>query len=123
MNKETKSSHDHDLPIIRATYDAYQTFIEIRTKVAKQYKHTICERVELLLLGLLEIFYTAAALPRIEKLTILERESVKLNILRLLVRLMKDVHAIEMGQYARLQKKLDEIGRMLGGWIKSVRGM
>ena len=48
-------------------------------------------------------------------------ESSKLNFLRVFIRLMSDVKAIDNKKYLSLESNVDEIGRMLGGWIKSSR--
>ena len=34
---------------------------------------------------------------------------------------MKDIKSIDNKKYLALQTTIDEIGRMLGGWIKSVK--
>jgi putative aminopeptidase FrvX len=34
---------------------------------------------------------------------------------------MKDVKAIDSKKYVLIEAHLDEIGRMLGGWIKSTK--
>jgi hypothetical protein len=34
---------------------------------------------------------------------------------------MKDIKAIDAKKYIIIEANLDEIGRMLGGWIKSTR--
>ncbi len=57
----------------------------------------------------------------IPKLPTLEKTSVKLNFLRVCIRLMKDIKAIDAKKYIIIEANLDEIGRMLGGWIKSTR--
>ena len=51
----------------------------------------------------------------------LERTSVKLNFLKVCVRLLKDIKAINSKTYIVLEAELDEIGKMLGGWIKSTK--
>ncbi len=40
--------------------------------------------------------------------------SAKLNLLRVFIRLSKDVKAIDMKRYVALEEAVDEIGRMLG---------
>jgi len=52
---------------------------------------------------------------------VLEQTSLKLNLLRVFLRLCKEVKAIDNKKYVLLQEKIDEIGRMLGGWIKSTK--
>jgi len=52
---------------------------------------------------------------------LLKRISVKLDLLKVLIRLSKDSQAIKDRRYLNLQTILQEIGRMLGGWIKSAK--
>ena len=56
-----------------------------------------------------------------EKLPILEKTSVKLNFLRIFFRLMKDTESIDLREYAQMEEIVDEIGKMLGGWIRSTK--
>ncbi len=50
-----------------------------------------------------------------------QRASLKLNMLRVSIRLMKDVKAIDSKKYVALESVVDETGRMLGGWIRSTK--
>lgn len=45
--------------------------------------------------------------------------SMKLDTLRVLLRLAKDLHFISIRQYAFVAEKNNEIGKMLGGWMKA----
>ena len=40
---------------------------------------------------------------------------------RRMLRVARDTNAITLKQYVHIQELIDEIGRMLGGWLKSVR--
>ncbi len=55
------------------------------------------------------------------KLKYLRSVSAKIDLLRLLTRLAKDCDCITNKDYLELQSHLHEIGRMLGGWIKSIK--
>ena len=57
-----------------------------------------------------------------EKLSLLNKISVKVDLLRVFIRLAHETKAINSKRYISLQEILDEIGRMLGGWIKNVKG-
>ena len=59
-------------------------------------------------------------MKQVEKLPTLKNVSLKLNFLRVFVRLMKDVKSIDTAKYIKLQDMIDEIGRMLGGWMRSL---
>jgi len=41
-----------------------------------------------------------------------------LDLLKILIRAAKDVQALPENKYLSLQTQIQEIGRMLGGWIK-----
>ena len=57
----------------------------------------------------------------LEKLPLLEQVDVKLKILKTILRLCFDVKALDQKKYLFLQTDLQEIGKMLGGWIKSLK--
>ncbi len=111
--------NDFDIPIFKKTYDLYKTFYGYRDSVTKQDRYTIWQRCENIILDILENILLASQIYKAEKLPILEKVSLKLNFLRVFFRLMKEVKTIDGKKYIILQELVDEIGRMLGGWIKS----
>lgn len=112
---------EFDMPIFKTAYSLYKDFYSIRSSVSKQDRYTIYLRVENSMLAIIEGILKASQQTKIQKLPTLEKISVDLNFLRVLIRLMKDVKAINMKKYATLEISIDEIGRMLGGWIKSTK--
>lgn len=110
-----------DTPIFTKTYDLYKEIYSLRNTLPKSDRHSIWQKVENASLEILEGILVAIGLPKDEKADILEGASKKLNILRVFIRLSKDVKAIDNKKYITLQEKLDEIGRMLGGWLKSLK--
>lgn len=113
--------NDFDIPIFKKSYDLYKTFNEYRRLIPKQDRFTVFERSECAILDIVENIMRASGEPKKEKLPTLEKASLKLNILRVFVRLMKDVKAIDPRKYMILENMIDEIGRMLGGWIRSTK--
>ncbi|MEK7390854.1 MAG: diversity-generating retroelement protein Avd [Patescibacteria group bacterium] len=114
-------NNDLDIPIFKRTYDLYKEFYMYRLSVPKQDRYTLWQKSESLLIEVLEGILYASQQSKSEKLPTLEKTSVKLNFLRVCVRLMKDVKAVDDKKYVLIEANLDEIGRMLGGWIKSTR--
>ncbi len=110
-----------DAPIFNQTYELYKEIYCLRGSVPKSDRYAIWQRVENTTLEVLEEILVAIELPKNDKTSILEKASKKLNMLRVFIRLSKDVRAIDNKKYITLQEKLDEIGRMLGGWIKSTK--
>lgn len=113
--------NDLDIPIFKKSYDLYKDFYNLRLSVPKQDRYTLWQKCESLLIDVLEGIIFASQQSKLEKLPTLEKMSVKLNFLRVCIRLMKDVKAIDAKKYIIIEANLDEIGRMLGGWIKSTK--
>jgi four helix bundle protein len=113
--------NDLDIPIFKKSYDLYKEFYQLRLTVPKQDRYTLWQKCESILVEVLEGILTAGQQSKMDKLPTLEQTSIKLNFLRICIRLMKDIKAIDDKKYVLIESNLDEIGRMLGGWIKSTR--
>ncbi|HBB37283.1 MAG TPA: hypothetical protein DEB07_03310 [Candidatus Moranbacteria bacterium] len=116
-----KPMEEFDIPIFKKIYELYRNFYSFRNSVPKQDRYTLWQKCENILLETLESILLASQMSKVEKLPVLEKASLKLNLFRIFVRLAKEVKAIDSKKYVLLQEKTDEIGRMLGGWIKSVK--
>jgi len=55
------------------------------------------------------------------KVETLYKISCKLDLLKILLRLAKDTLALTNKSYLELQEMLQEIGKMLGGWIRATK--
>lgn len=110
-----------EIPLLKRTYDLYKTFHQYRMTVPKHDRHTLYEKAERVILDLIESIYHAGYTGSGSKLALLEKASAKLNLLRLLVRLMKDTKTLDLKKYTALQQIIDDIGRQLGGWVRSIR--
>lgn len=113
---------DEDIPILKKTYELYKTFHEYRRVVPKMDRFTVYERCENIIIDLMEHLFGAGHVRGADKVSLLDKASIKLNLLRLLIRLMKETRVFDMKKYLALQIMIDEIGRMLGGWIRSSSG-
>ncbi len=69
-----------------------------------------------LLEGLIEATYTREAAP------ILRRVNLRLEKLRFLFRLSKDLGYLDLRRYEHVARSVDEVGRLVGGWMKADRG-
>ena len=94
-------------------------FHEYRKLISKNDRHTIFERTDNLIIDTIQCFLEAGYANPANKLLVLERASVNLNMIRFFIRLMKEIRTIDNKKYVALQLLIDEIGRMLGGWIRS----
>lgn len=125
-DESSKDSHTHTLPesnlklpILAKIYDFYKILSQIIVTLPKYNRYTIGSKLDNLAL---EIIESILAIPFSEnKLKDLQKISIKLDTLKILVRLSLDCSSITTKKYFQLEIKLSEIGKMLGGWIKSVK--
>jgi hypothetical protein len=112
---------EFDVPIFKKSYELYKDFYSFRSSISRQDRYTIWQRCETMILEVLEGILTASQSSKCDKLPVLEKVSQKLNFLRVFTRLMKEIKSMDNRKYILLQQNIDEIGKMLGGWIKSAK--
>lgn len=112
---------ENDIPIFKKLYELYKLIHLYRASVPKADRYTLWKRAEDTCIELLELVITAGQLNQQQKAAYLTKASTKLNLLRIFIRLAKDTKAIDPKKYLALQTLMDEIGRMLGGWLKSTK--
>ena len=110
-----------DVPIFKKLYELYKLIHLYRTSIPKADRHTLWQRIEDTCIEMLETVIDASQRSRIEKAAFLAKASTKLNLLRIFVRLAKDTKSLDQKKYIALQTLMDEIGRMLGGWLKATK--
>lgn len=108
-----------DFPIFQKTYETYKLFYSYLVNFPKKDKYTLGQRCENALLDLLEAITLAGGVSKAEKLPILQRASTKLDLAKIFIRLCKDLKILDNKKYLALESSLQEIGKMLGGWIRS----
>jgi hypothetical protein len=111
----------NEIPIFKKSFELYKLFYALRVKIPKPDRFTIWQKCENSIIGLFVHLLAAGNLAKDAKLPSLEAMSAELNLLRIFLRLAKEVKTINNAQYVELEKNIDEIGRMLGGWIKSTK--
>lgn len=107
------------VPVVEHIYSLYVIFHKCLLSYPKYEYYSLGKMIQDNLLETLEItLYCASTKSQIKKEK-LQIASTKIDLIKLLTRLSFDIKAINYNQYTELQNKLQEIGRMLGGWIKS----
>lgn len=106
-------------PIYFRTYELYKVFYGYLSSFPRKDRYALGQKWETVILELLEAVIIAGSLSKQEKLPILKNASIKIDVLRALFSLGKDLKIIDNKKYMVLEKLVNEIGKMLGGWIKS----
>ena len=84
-------------------------------------RNTIGVRIDDIFLSLCELIFQASfAAERLEKLSIVSRAITKSDILKFLLQIAWEGKVLDHKLYGTLLLDLDEIGRMLGGWKRTL---
>lgn len=111
-----------DVPLVHSLYKLYQNLHELALRFPKSQRYTLGSTMQNQLLRALEHTIAAASANQPEiKYKYLQSASAKVDLLRLLTRLAKDCRCLSNKDYLELESNLHEAGRMLGGWLKSIK--
>ena len=105
-------------PLLVLWYDLVKWVLQKTEKFPKRVRFTLSIRIDNLTLDIMERL-TEARYAR-SKGGVLRDVSGMLDRLRLLLRLCHDLDHLDHGGYRHVSEKIDEAGRMLGGWMKSL---
>ena len=109
-----------ELPIIQKTYDLILWYAPHINKWPRDTKFILGDRIQNALYDLLETLITARYDP--QRLAILQKTNARLDTLRFLTRLSRDLKIMDIRRYEYASKAMVDIGRDLGGWIKQQKG-
>ena len=109
-----------DIPIFHKIYDLYKLMHSYHRFIPKSERYTLWQKCENTTLALLEAVIETGHRKAEERLRSLYIISNKLDLLKVLIRLAKETRTINNTQYLQIQEIVQEIGKMTGGWIKSV---
>lgn len=87
----------------------------------KDSKYTLGDKIDSLLLEIIELVVSGSYSDKLEKLIFLKRASFKLDLLKFFLQLAWEIKVLDNKKYILLSERLDEIGKMLGGWIKAIK--
>lgn len=107
-----------DIPVFHKIYDLYKLIHSLYPGIPKAQRYTLWQKCENTTLHLLELLIETSHFKDEKRAGHLHQMSHKLDLLKVLIRLAKETHIINQTKYIEIQTNLQEIGRMLGGWLK-----
>lgn len=107
----------HELIIYQKHYDLILYAFPIVNRYPRNARFTLGQQTHGCMLDIARLIARANR-ERSRSRTLWEIDG-KLDELRLLTRLAKDLRLLSVRQYGLINQRVSEIGRLLGGWIKS----
>ena len=106
-----------ELTVISKTYDLILWSCHHTGRFPRRHRFVLGERIERSLYDLLEKLIQARYTR--ERQGLLRQANLTLEVLRFQMRLAKDLQCLKVKSYGRAAKTIDEIGRLVGAWLKS----
>jgi hypothetical protein len=106
-----------ELTVITKTYDLILWSCHHTAKFPRSHRFVLGERIERNLYDLLETLIKARYTR--ERDSLLRQANLTLETLRFQVRLAKDLSCLKVNSYGFAAKAIDEVGRLVGGWMQS----
>jgi hypothetical protein len=78
-------------------------------------------KIDRLFIETTEYIFVASRMAKDQKLPYLQKASAKLDMLKFFLQISWEIKSLDSKKYIILSEHLDEIGKMLGGWIGSVK--
>jgi hypothetical protein len=103
--------------VITRTCDLILWSCHHTSKFPRNHRFVLGERIERNLYNLMETLI--AAKYRKDRRPLLEDANLALEILRFQMRLAKDLQCLKVESHAFAARTIDEIGRLVGGWLRS----
>jgi len=107
-----------DLIVIARTYELVKWYLKRLEKFPRSHRYGLGQRIEGTLYAVYEGLIRAQYASSDAKRTELSEVNMGLEILRMHGRLAHDLAMLPHTSYEYASRELDEIGRMVGGWLK-----
>ena len=109
----------YDLPVYKACYDLLLEIFQFTKYFSREYKYTVGESLKKQTVELLTLIFRANS--RKDKEQVLQEARESIEVIRLFIRLMKDMHEISLKKFVLVNKKVEDVSKQLTGWQKSMR--
>ena len=107
-----------DLPVYKSTYDLLLAIFRFTRDFAKEYKYTVGDSLKKETIELLTLIYRANV--KRDKQEVLQEARERIEVIRLFIRLMKDMQQISLKQFVQINEVVENVSKQLSGWQKAM---
>ena len=105
-----------DIPIFHKTYELMLWVYTVVNKFPKKQRFVLGQEIEKTAIKFLKLIIKANYSR--EKASLLSEACIEINLFLILIRFSKDLHFLSKRQYEFTASQINEISKMLGGWLK-----
>jgi len=107
----------NDLAVYKVSYDLLVEIFQFVKNFNKEYKYTVGEKLKNETLEMIMNIFRANS--RQQKNEVLQTARENVEVIRVLLRLVKDLKQIDLNKFVIINKKIEEVSKQLAGWQKS----
>lgn len=108
------------VPVLQKIRVVYIFWYSIFHVIQKPHRYTLAQKIDTLFIEIIEMLTSASFVKKTDKIIYLRTAIRKLDTLKILLNILWETRSIDTQKYELLSLPLDEIGRMLGGWLGQV---
>ena len=105
------------MPVLQKLKDVYILWHGYHSTLPKAHRYSLGIKVDNLFTATIEAIAEASFLPKIEKIPYVRLAIRKLDTLKVFLMVLWETKSLDDKRYIALSTPLDEIGKMLGGWL------
>ena len=107
---------ERNVPILQHLIRTYKLWHEFLPHIAKSYRNSVCVKIDVFFVDVLELIFIASYLPKTEKLPYISKSITKLDLLKFFLQTLWEIKAIDSKKYSLIFEPINKAGGMLGGW-------
>lgn len=104
------------IPLLHKAKDLYLSWYKSYRSLPKEHRYTLGAKIDILLTEIIEAISSASFLVRTEKQPYIKIAIRKTDAIKIFLLILWETKSLDNKKYLDLAEKLNEIGRMLGGW-------
>lgn len=105
------------VPILGKIKSIYIFWYSIYHTVPKTHRYTLALKIDNLFVETIEMCTCASFVQKVDKIIYLRTAIRKLDTLKIMLIILWETRSIDTKKYELLSVPLEEIGKMLGGWL------
>jgi hypothetical protein len=109
------------LPLLFKLKECYKIWFENYNTLPKSHRYTLGLKIDSLFVETIEGVSVASFLNKENKLPWIQFSIRKLDTLKILLMVLWETNSLEDKKYIQLSERLEEIGKMLGGWSGQIQ--
>ncbi|OGE95276.1 MAG: hypothetical protein A3H72_00930 [Candidatus Doudnabacteria bacterium RIFCSPLOWO2_02_FULL_48_8] len=109
-----------NLPALQKLSSGFKLWNNYLPRIPRLIRYSLGEKISSLFIDILELLLIAGYSDKQNKLPILQKASIKLDLLKYFLQTAFELKAIDNNKLAALAVPLADVGRQLGGWLRDL---